>query len=105
MAGRQGIANGGDGCRDFCGFVRPDNLVGCLTAGGVDSVSVLEPGGGRDFGFWSFIIFGLAGSPVYYSCWELFERFPKMLEWPEWCGEPKNLAELIYGFIFGVMLW
>lgn len=56
-------------------------------------------------GDWSFIIIGLAGSPVYYSCWELFERFPKMLEWPEWCGEPKNLAELIYGFIFGVMLW
>ena len=49
---RQGIANGGDGCRDFCGFVRPDNLVGCLTAGSVDSVSVLEPGGGRDFGLW-----------------------------------------------------
>lgn len=52
----------------------------------------------------SFVIIGLAGSPVYYSCWRLFEKFPQMSKCPKWCNEPKNLAELIFGFIFGVGL-
>lgn len=54
---------------------------------------------------WSFIVVGLAGSPVYYGCWWLFDHVPALYKLPEWCGSPKNLAEIIYGFIFGVFLW
>ncbi len=54
---------------------------------------------------WNFIFIGLASSPVYFGCWRLFEAFPDLCKkLPEWCGEPKNLAELIYGFIFGALL-
>lgn len=53
---------------------------------------------------WSFILIGLAGSPVYYGSWRLFDRFPVLYKLPEWCGQPKNLAEIVYGFVFGALL-
>ena len=53
----------------------------------------------------SFMLIALASAPVYFGCWRLFEKFPQMSAWPKWCNEPKNLAELIFGFIFGVGLW
>lgn len=55
-------------------------------------------------GDWSFILIGLAGSPVYYGSWWLFDHFPGLYKLPSWCGEPKNLAEIVYGFVFGVFL-
>lgn len=57
------------------------------------------------FGSWNFIIIGLAAAPVYFGSWRLFEAFPKLcVKLPTWCGEPKNLAEIVYGFIFGSLL-
>lgn len=53
---------------------------------------------------WRFLILGLAGSPVYYGCWWLFDCFPALYKLPAWCGQPKNLAEISYGFIFGIVL-
>lgn len=53
----------------------------------------------------SFILIGLMSSPVYYGSWWLFEKFPKMWNLPEWLGQPKNVAEIVYGFIFGWLIW
>jgi hypothetical protein len=53
----------------------------------------------------SFILIGLMSSPIYYGSWCLFDRFPKMWNLPEWVGQPKNVAEIVYGFIFGWLIW
>lgn len=52
-----------------------------------------------------FIVIGLLSSPVYYGSWWLFDKFPKLWKAPEWIGQPKNLAEIVYGFIFGLLIW
>lgn len=55
---------------------------------------------------WGFIVIGIASAPTYFCMWRVFEVFPDLCrKMPRWCGEPKNLAEIVYGFIFGVMLW
>lgn len=54
---------------------------------------------------WSFIIIGLLSSPIYYGSWWLFDKFPKLWKAPEWIGQPKNLAEILYGFVFGLLIW
>lgn len=51
-----------------------------------------------------FIVIGLFSSPVYYGCWLLFDYFPALYKLPVWCGQPKNMAEIIYGFTFGFLL-
>lgn len=56
-------------------------------------------------GDWSFIAIGLMSSPIYYGSWWLFDKFPKLWNAPEWIGQPKNLAEILYGFVFGYLLW
>ena len=56
-------------------------------------------------GDWSFIAIGLMSSPIYYGSWWLFDKFPKLWNAPEWIGQPKNLAEIVYGFVFGYLLW
>lgn len=53
----------------------------------------------------SFIVIGLMSSPVYYGSWYLFDKFPKMWNLPEWVAQPKNVAEIVYGFIFGWLIW
>ena len=54
---------------------------------------------------WSFIAIGLLSSPIYYGSWWLFDKFPKLWNAPEWIGQPKNLAEILYGFVFGYLIW
>lgn len=52
-----------------------------------------------------FLIVGLLAAPVYFFCWYVFETFPLLFRLPKWAAEPKNLAELLYGFLFGALLW
>lgn len=54
---------------------------------------------------WSFVLIGLMSSPIYYGSWWLFDKFPKLWQAPEWFGQPKNLAEIVYGFVFGLLIW
>lgn len=54
---------------------------------------------------WRFVIIGLLSSPIYYGAWWFFDKFPKLWKAPEWIGQPKNLAEILYGFVFGYLIW
>lgn len=47
-------------------------------------------------------IIGFLAAPSYYISWRLFETWPQLYyKLPEYVGQPKNLAEILYGFIFG----
>lgn len=50
---------------------------------------------------WGYVLIGCMAAPCYFLAWRLFENNPKMYQLPEWAGQPKNLAELMYGFVFG----
>ena len=59
---------------------------------------------------WWFVLVGVMAAPCYFLSWRLFETFPQMYEWPVWVGQPKNLAEILHGFVFGcgimtIKLW
>lgn len=51
---------------------------------------------------WSFILIGLASAPIYFGSYYLFEKFNNLYKLPQWIGQPKNLSEIVYGFIFGL---
>lgn len=51
---------------------------------------------------WWYFVVGLCSAPSYYFSWWLFEKHPELYKAPAWYGQPKNLAELIYGFCFGL---
>lgn len=42
--------------------------------------------------------------PIYLFCHKLYNKFPKMYQLKYNLNEPKNLAELIHGFIFGLII-
>lgn len=54
---------------------------------------------------WRFVIIGLLSSPIYYGAWRIFDKYPKMWNGPAWLAQPKNLAEIIYGFVFGALIY
>lgn len=53
----------------------------------------------------SFIIIGLFSSPIYYGCWYIFDKFPKLWNSSIYVNQPKNIAEILYGFVFGLLIY
>lgn len=41
---------------------------------------------------------------IYFYCYKLYTRYPKMFNWPLTINEPKNLAEVIHGALFGLII-
>lgn len=41
---------------------------------------------------------------IYLGCHKLYFRFPQMFSWPLTLDEPKNMAEIIHGFLFGLIV-
>lgn len=53
---------------------------------------------------WRFIVIGLLSSPVYFGCYRLFELYPRLYKLPACIGQPKNLSEVVFGFVFGLIV-
>jgi len=41
---------------------------------------------------------------IYLSCHKLYAKYPSMYKWPLTLDEPKNLAEVIHGALFGAII-
>lgn len=56
---------------------------------------------------WTFIIIGLLSAPIYELNMRIYEKYKFNLKWMKyhWLNTPNKLTEIIYGFIFGLLLY
>ena len=56
------------------------------------------------FSFW-YLIPGISAAPIYWGSKKIYEKFPKLSTTAGvWLDHYKNLAEIIHGFVFGLVV-
>lgn len=51
---------------------------------------------------WGYTFIGFCAAPIYFLSWRIFEEWPELYyKMPHWAAQPKDLAEILYGFVFG----